>query len=139
MVTVVNMYAVGEDGSEVVLEPFGGVYQVAGGNFPAQVWHDYMVSATADMAVESFPSADQLVSKRAPRTLPAPEPTQEPTEETPSEEPSATEEPKKDEPATDKPEVEPSPSQEPTSDPSMGTTPAPGGDSPGGERANGGR
>lgn len=139
MVTVVNMYAVGEDGSEAVLEPFGGVYQVAGGNFPAQVWHDYMVSATADMAVESFSSAEQLVNKRAPRNIPAPEPTQEPTEETPSEEPSATEEPKKDEPATDKPEVEPSPSQEPTSDPSMGTTPAPGGDSPGGERANGGR
>lgn len=34
MVTVVDMYAIEENGTEAILAPFGGVSQVAGGNFP---------------------------------------------------------------------------------------------------------
>ncbi|QOQ39723.1 transglycosylase domain-containing protein [Trueperella pecoris] len=92
MVTVVDMYGIAENGTEAVLEPFGGVYQVAGGNFPAQVWHDYMVVATDGMDIEKFPNVDKLVAKRAVKRAPAPvrvEPTPEPTiTEEPTEDPS---------------------------------------------------
>lgn len=127
MVTVVNMYAVGEDGSEAVLEPFGGVYQVAGGDFPAQVWHDYMATATADMDVEYFPNVDTLIGQLTPKRTPAPapepseEPSEEPSTEAPTTEaptqapstPAPTEAPSEEPSAPPSPEPEPDPSSEP--------------------------
>ncbi|MDP9806361.1 membrane peptidoglycan carboxypeptidase [Trueperella bonasi] len=81
MVTVVNMFAIADDGSEALLEPFGGVYQIAGGNLPAQVWHDYMVVATEGMEVIDFPDVSGLLAQRQPTPVYTPEPTEEPTEE----------------------------------------------------------
>lgn len=84
MVTVVDMYAVGKDGTEAVLEPFGGVSQVAGGNFPAAVWHDYMIAATKGMDVEKFANVDRLIAKRVPVHVPPPTPRVEPSTPAPS-------------------------------------------------------
>lgn len=142
MVTVVNMYAIADDGSEALLEPFGGEYQVAGGNFPAQVWHDYMVVATADMEVKEFADVSAEVDDRrpAPRYTP-PEPTAEPTEEATTEEPEPTPEPPPEpapEPAPAVPSPEPTQAEEPADPPNnqgqnppgQGTPPGQGG-SPG--------
>ncbi|VEI13328.1 transglycosylase domain-containing protein [Trueperella bialowiezensis] len=119
MVTVVNMYAIADDGSEAIVEPFGGVYQVAGGNFPAQVWHDYMVAATEDMDVIEFADVSKLLAERAP--APAPVPTQSPS---PSESPSPTPSPTPSEPAPE-PEPEPAPAPQPTPAPAPAPAPPP--------------
>ncbi|NLW14621.1 MAG: penicillin-binding protein [Trueperella sp.] len=88
MVTVVDMYAIADDGSEALLEPFGGLYQIAGGNLPAQVWNDYMTVATADMEVIEFADVSALLAERRPApTYTPPPPTEEPTEEETTEEP----------------------------------------------------
>lgn len=113
MVTVVDMYAIAENGTEAILAPFGGVSQVAGGNFPAQIWHDYMVVATEGMEVEKFPNVDSLIAKRVPKRVPAPRPTETPTP-VPTEEPSLTEDPSHEPRPTTDPSLVPEPSPLPS-------------------------
>lgn len=106
LVTVVDMYALGPDGGEAVVEPFAGIYQVAGGNFPAQVWHDYMVKATANMEVLRFPDVQRAVTRRGPAVVPQPVPEERVEEEViPEEEAQPEEEP------TPEPSASPGPEQ----------------------------
>ncbi|MBE6483865.1 MAG: penicillin-binding protein [Actinomycetaceae bacterium] len=128
MVTVVNMYQIGEDGSEEVLTGFGDYTNIGigGGSFPAQIWLDYMQVATADMEVEDFP--DPVWTGSVPAvdspTTSAPTVTDEPTEtEEPTQEPTETEEP------TQEPTEEPQPieTEEPTPTPNQPTGGDPGG------------
>ncbi|WP_338088364.1 transglycosylase domain-containing protein [Nanchangia anserum] len=67
MVTAVSMYQVGEDGSEESITGFGGVKDVYGGTWPAQVWNWYMLRASADLEVKSFPDAASTGAKSAPK------------------------------------------------------------------------
>ncbi len=99
MLTVVDMYQVGEDGSEEELEDFG--YQfISGGTYPSDIWLDYMSVAAADMDVEEFaplpdgagrPQRDVPVTPTQEVTTPAETPTPTPSESaTPTEEPTPT-------------------------------------------------
>jgi penicillin-binding protein 1A len=47
---------VGYPKGEIPLQDVEGVYQVAGGTLPAEIWHDYMGPATANLPVENFPT-----------------------------------------------------------------------------------
>lgn len=67
MVTAVSMYQVGKDGSEESITGFGGVRDVYGGTWPAQVWNWYMARATADLKVEAFPDVALAAKKAAPK------------------------------------------------------------------------
>lgn len=67
MVTAVSMYQVGEDGSEESITGFGGVRDVYGGTWPAQVWTWYMKPAVADLKVEKFPEVDATTGLAAPK------------------------------------------------------------------------
>lgn len=92
LVTVVSMYQVGEDGSEQSITPFGGVGEVTGSTWPAQVWTWYMQDALADTPVQQFEGwAPASSSRQAPAPAPAPAPSQqEQRSESPS--PSSSEE-----------------------------------------------
>jgi penicillin-binding protein 1A len=46
---------VGYPRAEIPLLNVEGVYQVFGGSLPAQIWHDFMGPAVANLPVESFP------------------------------------------------------------------------------------
>ena len=90
LVTVVSMYQVGEDGSEQSITPFGGVGEVTGSTWPAQVWTWYMQDALADTPVRRFEGwAPASSSRQAPAPAPAPAPSQqEQRSESPSPSPS---------------------------------------------------
>lgn len=123
--TVVNMYQIGPDGEEESLTPFGGEWAIQGGNFPAQIWLDFMMEATNGMPVEDFPEPDLRPATNAPTIAPPPvveTPTEEETTEEPTEEPT-TEEPTE-EPTTEEPTTEP-PSEEPTTEEPPAPTPEP--------------
>jgi penicillin-binding protein 1A len=47
---------VGYPGGEIPLQNVEGVYQVAGGTLPAEIWHDYMGPAVANLPVKNFPT-----------------------------------------------------------------------------------
>jgi penicillin-binding protein 1A len=47
---------VGYPGGEIPLQNVEGVYQVAGGTLPAEIWHNYMGPATAGLPVVNFPT-----------------------------------------------------------------------------------
>jgi penicillin-binding protein 1A len=47
---------IGYPGGEIPLQNVEGVYQVAGGTLPAEIWHDYMGPATAGLHVLPFPT-----------------------------------------------------------------------------------
>ena len=49
---------VGYPAGEIPLENVEGVYQVAGGTLPAEIWHDYMGPAVANLPVVDFPQPD---------------------------------------------------------------------------------
>ncbi|MEZ7897257.1 MAG: transglycosylase domain-containing protein [Flaviflexus sp.] len=120
LVTVVDMYQIGPNGEEESLTPFGGQWAIQGGNFPAQIWLDFMMEATADMEIEEFPDPQISPATGVPTTVPEPteEPSEEETTEEPTEEPSeeeTTEEPTE-EPTTDEPSEAPT-TPEPTVDP----------------------
>uniref|UniRef100_UPI0026150639 penicillin-binding transpeptidase domain-containing protein n=1 Tax=uncultured Arcanobacterium sp. TaxID=487520 RepID=UPI0026150639 len=76
MVTAVNMFQQGEDGSEQVLTSFGGVGTVFGSTFPADIWWQYTKVAMADMEKVEFP---QIAAERRNkhRNIPRPTPSQE--------------------------------------------------------------
>jgi penicillin-binding protein 1A len=48
---------VGYPGGEIPLNNVEGVGQVAGGTLPAEIWHDFMGPAVANLPVKSFPTA----------------------------------------------------------------------------------
>ncbi|MGI8708667.1 MAG: transglycosylase domain-containing protein [Actinomycetota bacterium] len=73
--------------------PVQGI-EVTGGSFPAEIWADFMIDATAELEILSFPtpvSMPSTIINQAP-TVPSAEPTEEPSEE-PSEEPAESVEP----------------------------------------------
>jgi penicillin-binding protein 1A len=49
---------VGYPAGEIPLQNVEGVYQVAGGTLPAEIWHDYMGPAVGNLPVVQFPQAD---------------------------------------------------------------------------------
>ena len=116
LTTAVALYQPGEDGTEEVLTPFGGVNPVAGGTWPTTIWTDYMTQAVEGLPVLEFPERSE---PETPTFVPTQEPTtEEPTTEEPTTEEPTTEEPT-DDPTSDEPTTEPTttPPPEPTGDP----------------------
>ena len=98
MVTAVSMYQSDDAGNSVPLDDVGGVGQFHGGDWPVDVWIDYMKPATANLPGDDFPwkvESNRKVHNNAPTPAPsatteAPQSAAEPTETpTPTETPSA--------------------------------------------------
>ena len=100
MVTAVSMYQSDDAGNSVPLDDVGGLDQFHGGDWPVDVWIDYMKPATANLPGDDFPwkvESNRKVHNNAPTPAPsatseAPQSGAEPTEtptptETPSTEP----------------------------------------------------
>ena len=100
MVTAVSMYQSDDAGNAVPLDDVGGLDQFHGGDWPVDVWIDYMKPATANLPGDDFPwkvESNRKVHNNAPTPAPsatteAPQSAAEPTEtptptETPSTEP----------------------------------------------------
>lgn len=100
MVTAVSMYQSDDAGNSVPLDDVGGLAQFHGGDWPVDVWIDYMKPATANLPGDDFPwkvESNRKVHNNAPTPAPsatteAPQSAAEPTEtptptETPSTEP----------------------------------------------------
>jgi membrane peptidoglycan carboxypeptidase len=99
MVTTVSMYQSGPNGEQVPLADgggIGGLDQFHGGDWPAQVWVDYMQVATQGMENTDFTWMDSVTPRPAPTPTytappqtetPAPEPTTEQPTQTPTPEP----------------------------------------------------
>ena len=100
MVTAVSMYQSDDAGNSVPLDDIGGLGQFHGGDWPVDVWIDYMKPATANLPGDDFPwkvESNRKVHNNAPTPAPsatteapqsAPEPTETPTPtQTPSAEP----------------------------------------------------
>ncbi len=90
LVTAVSMYQSDEHGNAVALSDIGGLDQFHGGDWPADVWLQYMQVATQGMQDTGFSWLTQ--STRTPSPAPVPttpvqtqEPTSEPTETVPTE------------------------------------------------------
>ncbi len=90
LVTTVSMYQSDENGNAVALKNIGGIRQFHGGDWPADVWLQYMQVATQGMDDTDFPWLTQ--STRTPSAAPVPtapeqkrEPTTAPTETAPAE------------------------------------------------------
>ena len=102
MVTTVSMYQSDDEGNSVPLDDVGGIGQFHGGDWPVDVWIDYMKPATADLTETEFtwkvksnrkarntPTPTPSASSEAPQSSSEPKPT-------PTPEPTATGEPTKD-------------------------------------------
>ena len=98
MVTAVSMYQSDDAGNSVPLDDIGGLGQFHGGDWPVDVWIDYMKPATANLPGDDFPwkvESNRKVHNNAPTPAPsatteAPQSAAEPTETpTPTETPSA--------------------------------------------------
>lgn len=100
MVTAVSMYQSDDAGNSVPLDDVGGLDQFHGGDWPVDVWIDYMKPATANLSGDDFTwkvASNRKVHNNAPTPAPsatseapqsAPQPTETPTPtETPSAEP----------------------------------------------------
>ena len=100
MVTAVSMYQSDDAGNSVPLDDVGGLDQFHGGDWPVDVWIDYMKPATANLSGDDFTwkvASNRKVQNNAPTPVPsatseapqsAPQPTETPTPtETPSAEP----------------------------------------------------
>ena len=66
------------------MQHVGGRAYINGGDYPAEIWHDFMSSALAGKQVTSFPPAanvgnPEVFATRKPTPTPAPTPTQTPT------------------------------------------------------------
>lgn len=102
MVTAVSMYQSDDDGNSVPLENIGGLDQFHGGDWPVDVWIDYMKPATADLPGDDFPwkvESNRKIQNNAPTPVPtatseAPQSSSEPTA-TPTPEATPTAEPTK--------------------------------------------
>ena len=99
MVTTVSMYQSDDEGNSVPLDDVGGIGQFHGGDWPVDVWIDYMKPATADLTETEFtwkvksnrkarntPTPTPSASSEAPQSAAEPTETPAPTE-TPSTEP----------------------------------------------------
>ena len=97
--TAVSMFNVGEGGAMLPLPPIGNVWEVHGGDWPADIWLAFMQKALLNVPVEDFPwlVADAVEKK----------PVEEPQSSQPAPAPAPTPEP------TPEPEPEPEPSPEP--------------------------
>ncbi|QJC22598.1 transglycosylase domain-containing protein [Arcanobacterium buesumense] len=73
LVTVVDMYQVGEDGSEEELTPFGGIKLISGSSWPTQVALDYLQVAFEGMDKVKFPDAQKIIDRKYPRPKPVEE------------------------------------------------------------------
>lgn len=141
LATVVDMIQIGPHGEEEKLAPFGGETQVAGGNLPGIVMHEYMNAALADMSPEKFPLPEGQAAPepyvpapkyQAPEPDPTPELTPTPDLSTPAPEEKPKPQPTKEQP---KPSVPENPVEPPVNDGGLNHTyppPAP----PGHESAN---
>ena len=98
MVTAVSMYQSDDAGNSVPLDDVGGLDQSHGGDWPVDVWIDYMKPATANLSGDDFTwkvASNRKVQNNAPTPVPsatseAPQSAAEPTETpTPTETPSA--------------------------------------------------
>ena len=98
MVTAVSMYQSDDAGNSVPLDDVGGLDQFHGGDWPVDVWIDYMKPATANLPGDDFPwkvESNRKVHNNAPTPTPsatteAPQSAAEPTATpTPTETPSA--------------------------------------------------
>ena len=98
MVTAVSMYQSDDAGNSVPLDDVGGLDQFHGGDWPVDVWIDYMKPATANLPGDDFPwkvESNRKAHNNAPTPAPsatteAPQSAAEPTETpTPTETPSA--------------------------------------------------
>ena len=98
MVTAVSMYQSDDAGNSVPLDDVGGLDQSHGGDWPVDVWIDYMKPATANLSGDDFTwkvASNRKVQNNAPTPAPsatseAPQSAAEPTETpTPTETPSA--------------------------------------------------
>lgn len=81
---------VGYPQGEIPMHDVDGFPDVFGGSIPAEIWHDFMLSATGGMPVQSFAVPDMTGANTQPPgavTLPPPPP---PTSPSPSPSPSAT-------------------------------------------------
>ncbi|USR79403.1 transglycosylase domain-containing protein [Arcanobacterium pinnipediorum] len=83
LVTVVDMYQVGEDGSEEDLTPFGGVNLITGSSWPQHIALTYLEAAFEGMDKVKFPNAKTIIDKYFPPPPPPPPP---PVEEPKNEE-----------------------------------------------------
>lgn len=118
LVTVVDMYQVGEDGSEEDITPFGGVSLVTGSTWPQHIALNYLEVALEGMEKLKFPNARNIINKRFPPPPPPP-PVEEPKEEEP-----AVEQPDED-PSQPVPPPQPMPAPEkPAEDAGEGNAPA---------------
>lgn len=117
IVTVVNMYQTGEDGSEQELTPFGGISSITGSTFPVDTWIDYMAVGFDGLPDTDFPNADDLIrelDKKRWASMPAPPPSRTVA---PSPSPSQTPTPEPTETQTTTPQPSPSPTTTRTPDP----------------------
>lgn len=91
LVTVVDMYQVGDDGSEQDITPFGGVDLVTGATWPQKIAFKYFSTILDGVEKVKFPNAQTILSKKFPRPAPAPKKEEEkeekPKEEKPAPEP----------------------------------------------------
>ena len=91
MVTTVSMYQSDDEGNSVPLDDVGGIGQFHGGDWPVDVWMDYMKPATADLTETEF--TWKVKSNRKARNTPTPTPAPSATSEAPQSAPQPTETP----------------------------------------------
>lgn len=91
MVTTVSMYQSDDEGNSVPLDDVGGIGQFHGGDWPVDVWIDYMKPATADLTETEF--TWKVKSNRKARNAPTPTPAPSATSEAPQSAPQPTETP----------------------------------------------
>ncbi|GAA2519922.1 penicillin-binding protein [Rarobacter incanus] len=65
LATVVGLYQVGKDGSEVSIDPFGGYSEITGGSVPVDMWTAYMKEALADLPVVDLPEMPTSAGHKA--------------------------------------------------------------------------
>ncbi|SDU78445.1 Membrane carboxypeptidase (penicillin-binding protein) [Arcanobacterium phocae] len=90
LVTVVDMYQVGENGSEEDLAPFGGIRLITGSSWPTEVAYNYLKVAFEGMEKVKFPNAQKIIDTKFPRPVP---PKEEKEEEPKPEKPAEEEQP----------------------------------------------
>ena len=104
MVTTVSMYQSDDEGNSVPLDDVGGIGQFHGGDWPVDVWIDYMKPATADLTETEF--TWKVKSNRKARNTPTPTPSAS------SEAPQSAAEPTETPAPTEMPSTEPTENSE---------------------------
>ncbi len=105
MVTAVSMYQSDDNGNSVPLNNVGGLNQFHGGDWPVDVWTEYMQNATKSLTEKDFTwivKSNRNSKNNAPSSAPTPtqEPTQEASSPEPTNEPTRTSEPEPTQTAT---------------------------------------